>query len=173
VLRYISFNIQVKIPIGLYYASGEYAANAVRQALENGGFIVNNVNVISENVSQWFYLTAVAQAESNISAENLRQYAANLISNHKSAVNYGLFTGTSYNTFEAVDVTVINEQSIPKTINYNDIGQGGLLSNLTESLGLGKQTGDNVSKEIATGLQISTPILIGAGVVFLLLYLKK
>jgi len=172
-LRTITFNIQVKIPIGLYYASGSFASNAVRSALQSGGFIVNNINVVSESVAQWFYLTAVTQAEDNISAENLRQYAQRLIANHQSTVNYGIFNGSPYNTFEAVDIQVINEQTIPKTINYNDIGQGGILANLAETLGLGKTTGDNVSKTIGQGLEISTPILIGAGLLFLLLYLKK
>lgn len=152
-LKTITFSIQVTTN-SLFVTTNEIKQN-IANALIQGGFFVDSVNILDSYSFDTRYALVTAQAENNLTDESLRGYAAQLLSNS------GLFRG--------VNVQLVNQSSIPKTVNYDETGQGqGTVENA-----LNQTIGKNLTDTLGLGLGLSTPVVIGIGLLLVWLYVKK
>lgn len=159
-MRSIVLKVQASLTLALSYVPTNYIQNTVTQALIKEGFSLNNVNV-SDTVNS-FNIIIVGSADNRYTDEQIRLRIQQVLSEIQTRTNYGIFTGNYYNLFNSVVVQIVDSATIPRKVKYEDPNKK---ISLFDLLGLG---GD-----FAEGAGSTTPIVIGLGVLFLFLYLKK
>lgn len=160
-MRKIVLSVNAGLTFALSYVDTSFIQNQITQALQNDGFNINNVSV-SDTVNS-FNIIIVCFVNDNYSDETTRLRVQKILSEIKTRNDYGIFTGNYYNLFSYVVAQIVEDSSIQTTISAQDLASQ---SSLIGLLGLKPE-------DVGLGLGLSTPVVVGFGVLLLVLYLRK
>lgn len=164
--RLVAFYAKASLTFAINYTSEATVRNSILTALQNDGWNVVNVNVVTGNLSlspNECQITIQANIDNAYSDEYSRQRLTQILANVQMVTNYGVYTTSPYPMFSSVQVQLVVNNPV------NDVTQTSQRA-INDSNDPLKYTGLN---DLLTGAGITAPLVIGGLLVFLVLYLRK
>lgn len=165
-LRLVALYALADLTLAFNYTSNTTIRNSILTALQNDGWNIVNVSVSSADSlasPNQYQINIQANVDNAYSDEYTRQRLTQILANVQMVTNYGVYTTSPYPMFSSVQVQIISNnpnngitQISPQAVQDNN--------SFIKNTGL---------DGFLSGAGITTPLVIGGLLVFLVLYLRK